>query len=128
MLFRSRGRFVGPDRLLGSLLYRFPVVYVEELVSIEGHVGMHLASVYDDVARQFSPTVSFDNDQTVGGTTEPLRPAASAGLRIAVPSRSHATLEVAVGVSPEGGSAAKVSFVRPLQALRYSHHTSQTLR
>jgi hypothetical protein len=121
----ARGRFVGPDRLITTLLYRFPILHVEDLVSIEGHVGGHLASTYDNVFQDFATTVSFDDDQTLGKTTQPLRPAASAGLRFAIPSRPHATLELGVGVSPEGTSAARISVVRPLLSLRPPHHTSQ---
>lgn len=124
----TRGRFVGSDRLLASTLYRFPLLHYEKLATIEGHVGVHLAGSYDDLDDQFEATVSFEDDPVRSGSTRPLRPSASAGLRFAMPRRDHAAIELAVGVSPEGASVVRLSFTRSLLTLRPSHHRSVNLR
>jgi outer membrane protein assembly factor BamA len=123
----ARGRFVAPDRLLASALYRFPLLHYDRLVTVGGHVGIHVAGVYDRLGDQFAPTISFD-DPSLRPGDRPLRPSASLGARFAMPRRPHTTLELAVGVSPEGVSAVRFSFGRPLQALRPPHHTSAPLR
>jgi hypothetical protein len=124
----SRGRFVGPDRLLASTLYRFPLLHYDRLVTIGGHVGVHLAGVYDRVEDQFVADISFRDNAPLGTSSRPLRPSASVGLRFAMPRRDHVSLELAVGVSPEGISAVRFSFDRALQTLRPPHHTSDNLR
>lgn len=124
----SRGRFVGPDRLLASTLYRFPLLHYDRLATLGGHVGVHLAGIYDGLGDQFAADVSFEDDVTLSSGARPLRPSASVGLRFAMPRRDHMSLELAVGVSPEGVSAVRFSFTRALQALRPPHHTSNTLR
>lgn len=124
----ARGRFVGRDRLLASALYRFPLLHYEGLATIGGHVGMHVAGIYDRLADQFVADVSFDDVEALSPSARPLRPSASAGLRVAMPQRDHVSLELAVGVSPEGVSAVRFSFERRLQALRPPHHASENLR
>jgi hypothetical protein len=118
----SRGQYVGMHRLLGSVLYRFPLTRILGLSVVEGHFGVHLANVYDDLGTQFSPTISFEEDPPYE-ETRPFRPAASAGLRFVAPARDRVTLELALGVSPSGVSGVRFSFLRSLQALRPPHHT-----
>jgi len=124
----SRGRFVAPDRLLASALYRFPLLHYERLAAIDGHVGAHLAGAYDRIGEQFAADVSFEDDVSLSSGDRPLRPSASVGLRFAMPRRDHVSLELAVGVSPEGVSAVRFSLTRALQALRPPHHTSANVR
>lgn len=124
----SRGRFVAPDRLLATALYRFPLLHYDRLATLDGHVGVHLAGAYDRLGEQFAAEVSFADDVTLGRGSRPLRPSASLGLGFAMPRRDHVSLELAVGVSPEGVSAVRFSFTRPLQALRPPHHTSANVR
>jgi carbohydrate-selective porin OprB len=118
---------VGSDRLIGSLLYRFPLWEIGDLIRLEGHLGTHAANVYANVGDQFSPVVHFGNEG-VEGPNRPLRPSASAGLRFVVPFRNRTTVDLALGVSPDGWSAVRFSFIRPLQSLRPSHHTSDPIR
>ncbi|PSQ97262.1 MAG: hypothetical protein BRD55_02975 [Bacteroidetes bacterium SW_9_63_38] len=122
----KRAQFVGPDRLLGSLLYRFPLWSPARLPVIEGHLGGHLANVYRDLPTEFSPTVS--SAETVSAVDPPLRPSASAGLRIAVPFRPRLTLDLAIGGSPDGVTATTVSFSRRLQSVRRPHHSADPVR
>jgi hypothetical protein len=124
----ARGRFVDRDRLLTSVLYRFPLVHYENLAIVEGHVGAHLAGAYDRFGDQFSPSISFEEDVVFGGASRPLRPSASAGLRFAMPRRPHAAVELALGVSPEGLAAVRFAFERSLRSLRPVLHRSATLR
>ncbi len=124
----ARGRFAAPDRLMVSTLYRFPLIHHENLATIEGHLGVHLASVYESFADQFSGRVSFGEPPSLDKSARPLRPSASAGIRVVVPSRPHVRLDLALGISPEGLTAVRFSFERPLQALRSSHHSPSPLR
>lgn len=118
----ARGQFVGMHRLLSSALYRFPLKHILGLAAIEGHLGVHLANVYDNLGSQFTSSVSFEEDPP-HEDARPFRPTASAGLRFFAPARDRVTLEVAVGVSPSGISGVRFSFLRSLQALRPPHHT-----
>lgn len=122
----ARAQFVGPDRLVGSLLYRFPLYRLEQVALLEGHLGVHLGSVYQDVGDQFRPAVRFDEVEEPGAP--PLRPAASIGVRAAMPFRHRSTIDLAVGVSPDGVSAAQITVVRRLQALRFPHHAADPVR
>ncbi len=124
----SRGHFVDSDRLMASTLYRFPLIHLKNVAGIEGHLGVHVASVYDNVGEQFSTTVSFKDNTLRNEPTRPLRPSASAGLRFTVPFRKRATLDLSVGVTPEGVRAVRFSLVRSLQAVRFPHHSSDNVR
>jgi len=124
----SRGRFVDSDRLMASTLYRFPLIHLKNVAGVEGHLGVHVASVYNDVGEQFTTTVSFEESAFNNDRTRPLRPSASAGLRFSVPFRNRATLDLSVGVSPEGVTAVRFSLVRSLQAVRFPHHSSNNPR
>ena len=119
----ARGRFVARDRLFGGLLYRFPLWTFGRVVTLEGHLGGHLAAAYRRVEDQFSLRLQFD-DAPVTTPDVPLRPSASVGLRVAVPSRPHAHLDLALGLSPDGLSAARLSLIQPLQTLRPLHHAA----
>lgn len=119
----ARGQFVGHDRLIGSSMYRFPLKNVLGLVALEAHLGAHVAREYDNVGSQFVPRISFDDEHVQSDASYPLRPAASAGLRVLAPARDHASIEFAVGASPSGITGVSFSFVHSLQALRPPHHT-----
>jgi len=122
----ARGRFVDRDRLLGQLLYRFPLWSLGEVVALEGHAGGHLAGIYRDVSDQFTTAIQFDAPDPTD-PERPLRPSISLGLRLSAPIRPHASMDLAVGLSPEGFSAATFSFRQSLQALRAPHHTTDVL-
>jgi len=122
----ARGRFVDRDRLLGQLLYRFPLWSFGEVVAVEGHAGGHLAGIYRDVNDQFTTDIQFD-DPNPTDSQRPLRPSISLGLRLSAPIRPHASMDVAVGLSPDGFSAATFSFRQSLQALRAPHHTTDVV-
>jgi hypothetical protein len=121
-----RAHAVGPDRLLGSLLYRFPLWGVGSSTMVEGHVGGHLAGLYDDLSDQFAAAIS--RAKRPAGPDVPLRPSGSVGLRLSVPFRPRAAVDLAVGVSPEGVSATRVTFSHRLQAVRAPHHRADPLR
>ncbi|MFB6250057.1 MAG: hypothetical protein ABEL97_15985 [Salinibacter sp.] len=122
----ARGRFVGRDRLFGGLLYRFPLWTFGRVATLEGHLGGHLAATYQRLGREFALRVEVDDAAPIDETV-PLRPTASVGLRVAVPSRPHVHLDVALGLSPEGLSAARLSLIQPLQTLRPLHHAADHL-
>ena len=119
----TRSRELGRDRLFGGLLYRFPLWTWGRVATLEGHVGGHLAATYQRVEDQFALHIQFD-DAPPRPADVPLRPTASVGLRVAVPSRPHANLDVALGLSPDGVSAARLSLIQPLQTLRPLHHAA----
>jgi len=122
-----RGRFVDRDRLIGHLLYRFPLWSVGEVLALEGHAGAHLAGVYRDVDEQFTTEIRFDEPDPTD-PARPLRPSASVGLRLSAPVRPHASVDLALGLSPDGLSAVTFSIRQPLQALRPPHHATATPR
>ena len=123
----ARGRFVDRDRLIGHLLYRFPLWSVGEVLALEGHAGAHLAGVYRDLGEQFTTEIQFDEPDPTD-PTRPLRPSASLGLRLSAPIRPHASVDLALGLSPDGLSAVTFSIRRSLQALRPPHHATATPR
>jgi len=123
----ARGRFVDRDRLVGHLLYRFPLWSVGEVVAMEGHLGGHLAGTYHDVGEQFTTDVQFDEPDPTN-PARPLRPSVSLGLRLSAPIRPNASMDLALGLSPEGLSAVTFSFRQRLQALRAPHHASARSR
>ena len=117
----DRGRFAGSDLVSARALYRFPLARVRDLATLEGHVGAHLASVYDDLGDEFTLDVSLD-ETLAPGAGAPLRPSASVGVRVGLPVRAWTVVEFAVGVSPEGVTGARVSFTPSLRTLRPAHH------
>lgn len=124
----NRSRFVGADRLLSSVLYRFPLIDASGLLQLEGHVGLHAASVYDDIGNQFEASLSFEDPLSETDATYPLRPAASAGLHFGVPLRERTVVELAVGLSPEGVSGVRFTFSTDILTSRSPHHSSRALR
>jgi len=119
----NRGRFVDRDRLIGHLLYRFPLWSFGEVVALEGHAGAHLGGSYHDVGDQFSTDIRFEEPSpTADG--RPLRPSASIGLRFDAPIRPGTTMDLALGLSPDGLSAVTFTVRRSLQALRPPHHVT----
>ena len=117
----ARGRFVGSDLLRLRALYRFPLFRFRDLLTVEGHVGAHAASVYNDLGDEFAFDVSF-NEVLDPGSTVPLRPAASTGLRLGPLFRDETYVDVALGVSPEGVTGVRFTFVQSLRSLRPAHH------
>lgn len=118
----SRHRFVDSDRLLGSLLYRFPLAQPFSLLRLEGHVGLHAGSVYEDVFSDAALALTFDESIDSGGRRVPLRPAASIGLHVGLSFRQTPSMDLALGVSPEGVTVVRFSLTQDLQALRRPHH------
>lgn len=118
----ARHRFVDSDRLIGSVLYRFPLARPLGVLHLGGHVGAHAASVYDDVFTDAALGVSFDEFPEVEGGSVPLRPAASVGLRMGLSFREVPSLDLALGVSPEGVTGVRFTLRHDLTALRPSHH------
>ena len=124
----ARSRFAGNDRLTATARYEFPLLDVSPLLSLDGRVGVHAAGIYDDLPAQFTPVLSFDQTLASGAKTYPLRPSASFGLELRMPMRPRTQVNVALGVSPEGLSAVRLTLDRPLSLVRPIHHTSRSLR
>lgn len=118
----ARLRFVDSDRLIGSVLYRFPIVQPRNVLRIDGHLGVHAASVYDDVFSDAALDLAFEESLDPGRTSVPLRPAASVGLHLGLSFRETPSLDLALGLSPEGISAVRFTLNQDLQALRPAHH------
>ncbi|MFP4228685.1 MAG: hypothetical protein ACLFTE_07650 [Salinivenus sp.] len=121
----ARSRFVGNDRLVAQAQYRFPLADASPFVTLDGHVGVHAGAIYDHLPSQFSPVVSFERTLSPGASTYPLRPSASLGLSFRVPMRPRTAVDVALGVSPEGVTATRLTIDRPLHLVRPSHHSSR---
>ena len=119
----ARHRFVDSDRLVGSVLYRFPIARpLLNLIRLDGHLGVHAASVYDDVFSDAAADLTFEESPTIDPSSVPLRPAASVGMHVGLSFRKTPSLDLAVGVSPEGVTAIRFTLNQDLQALRSSHH------
>ena len=118
----ARHRFVGSNRLVGSLLYRFPVAQPFGLVNLGGHLGVHAGNVYDDFFDDAALDLTFDEALNANRTSVPLRPAASLGLHLGLAFRQTPSLDLALGLSPEGVTAVRFTLNQNLQALRHSHH------
>lgn len=118
----ARHRFVDSDRLVTSVLYDFPVARVFGVLNLEGHLGVHASSVYDDFFSDAAFEVSFDETLPASGSSIPLRPSASAGLRLGLSFREVPSLDVAVGLSPEGIAVARFTLSQDLQSLRLGPH------
>jgi hypothetical protein len=121
----ARDRFVDNDRFAAGALYRFPLYEYGNVFAIEGHAGVHAGSVYRNLFDQFDLSVSFDESPVSRDRASepvPLRPAVSAGIRAGPLFRDQSFLDLAVGVSPEGVSGVRVTFIQPLTPLRQPHH------
>lgn len=116
-----RHRFFGSDLVASHLLYGFPLGRFRDVLRVDGHVGIHAASVYDNLGRQFALDVSFDETLS-GGSTVPLRPSASAGIRLGPLFRDETYLSLALGLSPEGVTGVRFTIVPSLRTLRPPHH------
>jgi hypothetical protein len=119
-------RFFGFDRLAASALYRFPIARLQNLFAVGGHVGVHAASVYDDLGEQFALDLSFQETLAPPGSDVPLRPALSTGVRLGPLFRDETYFDLALGVSPEGITGVRFQFVRALGAVRPPHHNGAT--
>jgi hypothetical protein len=118
----DRHRFVDSDRLIGSVLYRFPLARSFNVIRLDGHLGVHAASVYEDVFSNAAFDLTFEESPNLDPSSVPLRPAASIGTRIGLLFRELPALDLAVGLSPEGVTAVRFTLSQDLQALRPSHH------
>ena len=118
-------RFFGADRVVTSVLYRFPLIRLRDLFELEGHVGAHAASVYDDLSEQFALDLSFD-EQVQADDSVPLRPALSTGVRLGPLFRDETYFDLAMGISPEGVTGVRLQFIRPFSSVRPPHHNGAT--
>jgi len=118
----ARHRFVDSDRLISSLLYRFQLAQPFSVLRVDGHLGVHAAGVYDDVFSDAAFDLTFEESPTLDPSSVPLRPAASIGLDLGLSFRQAPSLDLALGVSPEGITAVRFTLNQDLQALRQLHH------
>jgi hypothetical protein len=113
---------VDSDRLLGSVLYRFPIAQPFGIAELGGHVGVHASSVYDDLFDDAALDLTFEESPDLDPSSVPLRPAASVGLHLGLTFRKVPSLDLALGVSPEGVTGVRFTLNQDLQALRQPHH------
>lgn len=124
----ARSRFVASDRLMASVLYRFPLAHIRDLIQLEGHMGLHAANVYEEMLSEASLNLTFDRALPSELSSVPLRPAASAGIHLGLLFRDAPSIDLAVGLSPEGLTAVRFTFTRALQTLRPPHHVAGSVR
>lgn len=118
----GRNRFVAQDRLLGSILYQFPIMRLRDLLTLRGHFGVHAANVYQDLLSEITLDMSFQESLPTTEENVPLRPSASVGLHLGLPFRQSPSFDFALGLSPEGLTAAQFTFSQNLRAIRPIHH------
>ena len=122
----QRRRYTGEDRLVASALYRFPIASVLGF-TIDGHAGVHAASVYTDVGAQFDLRFSGWTAPEPRATV-PLVNAASAGVTVGPIFRDETYLDLAVGVGPEAVTGVRFSFTQSINSPRPPHHVSNGWR
>jgi hypothetical protein len=118
----ARHRFVDSSRLIGHLLYRFPLARPLSVLRVDGHLGVHAASVYDNVFTDAALALTFDESPAFDDASVPLRPAASVGLQLGLSFRQVPAVDLALGLSPEGVTGVRFTLHQDLQALRPTHH------
>ncbi len=118
----AQHRFVDSDRLIGSVLYRFPLAQPFSILHLGGHLGVHAANVYDDIFSAATLDLTFEESLDPDRSPVPLRPAASLGLHLGLAFRQTPTLDLTLGLSPEGVTAIGFTLNQDLQALRRPHH------
>jgi len=118
----ARHRFVDSSRLISSLLYRFPLATPLSVLRLDGHLGIHAASVYDNAFSDAALDLTFDERPQFDESSVPLRPAASVGVRLGLSFREVPALDLALGLSPEGVTGVRFALRQNLQALRPAHH------
>ena len=105
------GRFYGRDLFHVGAGYRLPLFDIGQ-IRVEGFGAAFVASVYDDVFRQFRPRVSFERDVVDTGDGVPLRPGVAVGGGVR---RGSFGVGGVIGLSPEGP---RLSTIRLLYDLR----------
>lgn len=123
----QRRRYAGNDVLMAGLAYEFPI-YTDFGFTLEGHIGGHLASVYDDIESQFELSVDGATRLRPQRERYPLRPAYSAGVQFGPVFRDQSYVDVAAGRGPDGWTMVRVSFTRSLDRARPPHHESNHWR
>ena len=118
----ARHRFVDSSRLIGHLLYHFPLARPLSVLRVDGHLGLHAASVYDNVFTDAALALTFDESPAPDESSVPLRPAASVGLQLGLSFRQVPAVDLALGLSPEGVTGVRFTLRQDLQALRPAHH------
>ncbi len=103
-------RFTGQDLLLIGAEYRHPVFALLNWVRIDASLTASLASVYDDLFRQFKPAVTFEKDLPDGLNRYPLRPVAGIGIRFVSLYDNRLYFSGVVGFSAEGLTTASFQF------------------
>lgn len=123
----QRRRYAGNDALIAGLTYEFPI-YTDFGLTLEGHIGGHLASVYDDIGRQFELSVDGSKSLRPGRERYPLRPTLSGGLHFGPIFRDQSYVRVAVGRGPDGWVMARLSITGSFGRARPPHHETNHWR
>ena len=105
------GRFYGRDLLHLGGGYRLPLFTIRG-IQVEGFGAAFVASVYDDVFRDFRPRVTFERDVVDEDDGVPLRPGVAIGGGVR---RGSFGIGGVLGLSPEGP---RLSTIRLLYDLR----------
>ncbi len=107
----TRDRFIGNDVLALSVGYRLPLFTFYDWYGVDANVQLSVASAYDSIVDQFSPSITFDTDLRDGGERTPLRPAISLGADIVNLDKGNVLIGGQVGFDPEGYRFGTMRFV-----------------
>ncbi len=114
----GRHRFTAPDYVFASIEARRPIFDLFGFVAMDGVATVAVFSAYDDVWKQFSPTVTAEKTVTDDGGRLPLRPAAALGLRFHSGFLESTLLNLTVHGSADGIGIATFGITTDLRAPR----------
>jgi hypothetical protein len=112
-------RLVGRDVALGALGVRLPVVDFIGAYGIDALVMGFVGNVYDDVFRQFRPTLAFTSDTPPGSDVGvALRPALGIGIGLVNLDRERVVLGGLIGIGAGGVQLATLRVAYDLRDAR----------
>ena len=114
----SRYRFAANDLLLLTGEVAYPLLDLLGAVAVDGVVSAVLYNAYDDVFKQFTPSVSFAKTLDGARDNTPLRPAAGLGFRFYSYALETLFLDVTLGLSPERLDVGSITLVTDLRLPR----------
>lgn len=110
-------RYYGDQMLALGAEWRQPLANAFELLAVEAVGAVHVASVYSDLPRQFSPTWSFAENLGTDRSRYPLRPIFGFGLRLTSPAKDRVLVGIMARYSPFGFGVGSLGFFHDLREL-----------
>ena len=113
-----RSDFVGRDAFSVGVGARGVIAQAIGAFLVEGVAMALVGAAYDDVVREFTPTIRFDTGAVPDGERVPLSPSVAVGLNLHFLDRERPLVGVLVGAGPEGVSLASLRLIYGLRDFR----------